>query len=267
MALTLTRGTFGPFVRFAMCYLLAALRPSLKAIAIAWERDFTFGCLPAPDFNVPALNSCMTRRTLRCCAVFLAISALLDAQPGPLLATDRASPFHPRLVVGHTHHPESVGGVRGPVVFWAEIDEAMLVALGVIGPERVDAGGAMIFVEPNAWKQPPRHLDAVHGGGTALVRHHLGVEAGRLQRRLVGYREHLVVRFGVVRQHHQCATVAARSQPLDMRRKRLALRFVEIQDPDLAADELGDPDAGMIGPRAGAADIPERAIGDQRIGS
>src|SRR5262245_55849317 len=52
-----------------------------------------------------------------------------------------------------------------------------------------------------------------------------------------------------------------------MRGERLALCLVEIEHPDLAPDELRDPDAGMIGLRAGAADVPERSIGQQRIRS
>src|SRR5262245_17346346 len=48
--------------------------------------------------------------------------------------------------------------------------------------------------------------------------------------------------------------------------QRLPLCLVVIEHADLAPDELRDPDHGMIGLRAGAADIPERPIGHQRIG-
>src|SRR6516162_5129416 len=51
-----------------------------------------------------------------------------------------------------------------------------------------------------------------------------------------------------------------------MRRKRLALRLVVIQHAYLAADELHNPNDGVIGLGASATDVPERFQRKQRIG-
>src|SRR5215475_6750436 len=115
----------------------------------------------------------------------LAISFSSDAQPSALIAAGGAAAARTWLVIGHAHHSERIGSMRGPIMFWSEIDQAMLVALGMICPQGIDARCAAFVIDPDAWKVTARDFDPVHRCRAALVRHNLSVEARRLQRRLV----------------------------------------------------------------------------------
>src|SRR6516164_9135060 len=68
---------------------------------------------------------------------------------------------------------------------------------------------------------------------------------------------HFVMRGAIMRQHHQRVFVLVSAQPLHMRRERLPLRLVVVEHSDLAADKLRNPDHGIVGLRASAADVPK----------
>jgi len=70
-------------------------------------------------------------------------------------------------------------------MFGPEINEPLLVALGVISSKGVKAGRGCFLIEPNAREKSPRSLDARGGCLSPLIRHYLYVEAGCLQRALI----------------------------------------------------------------------------------
>ena len=150
-------------------------------------------------------------------------------------------------------------------MFGTEVDQTLLISLGVIGAERVDAGLRRRLIEPDAWKQPPRRLNALCGCGSALVGHDLRLKAGSLQLAFVRHGMHFVVRGAIVWQHHQRVFVLVFAQPLDVSRERLPLRLVVVEHSDLAADKLRNPDYGIVGLCAGATDIPECLERQQRL--
>src|SRR5262252_1238016 len=102
------------------------------------------------------------------------------------------TPTTHRFLVRDAHHAESICGMARPVVLGTEIDETLLISLGVISAERVNARLRRHLIEPNAREEPARRLDTLGSRSAALVRHDLRLKAGSLQLAFVRHGMHFV---------------------------------------------------------------------------
>src|SRR5499427_1231370 len=109
------------------------------------------------------------------------------------------TPTTHRFLVRDAHHAESICGMARPVVLGTEIDETLLISLGVISAERVNARLRRHLIEPNAREEPARRLDTLGSRSAALVRNDPRFELCPLQLAFVADRVHLVVRRTIVR--------------------------------------------------------------------
>ena len=95
-------------------------------------------------------------------------------------------------------------------------------------------------------EEPTARLDTLQSGSLALVGYRGDEEAGRAHVVLEADRGDGVLPRPVMRQIAFGVAVAVRAQPFAMRFQRLAGGLVVIEHPDLAADELGDPDRRRV---------------------
>ena len=153
-----------------------------------------------------------------------------------------------------------------PVVFRPEANAPRLVPLFVVVAKRIQASGAPRGVEPDGREQSPRRLDPRRCRTASLIGNHLNREPGFPQGALVRHREHLVRLRSVVRQDAQGLVVSPAPQPAHVSGKRLALGLVVVQHPDFPSNELRHPDRAGVSLGPGAADVPERPVGHERIG-
>src|SRR6516225_1980778 len=143
-------------------------------------------------------------------------------------------------------------------MFWSEADVALLVLDLVIPAEALAAALRLAGMEDHLREVALGGLDPLPGGALALVGNDLDGEAGLAESGFIGGGEHLVAGGAVVRQDAVGAAVAVGPQPVGMEAELLADRLVVLQQADLAADELDDPDGAGVGLQAGAADVPIR---------
>ena len=59
-----------------------------------------------------------------------------------------------RRLVGHAHHAERIGAVRGPVVLRSKADVAGLVVFLMVPAERIETWRAGLCIEPDRREEP-----------------------------------------------------------------------------------------------------------------
>ena len=63
-------------------------------------------------------------------------------------------------------------------MFGAKPDKSHLILALVVSPKRFDPRLAGLFVDPDAWEQPPHRFNPAHGRTSTLVRHNLRLKLG-----------------------------------------------------------------------------------------
>jgi hypothetical protein len=87
------------------------------------------------------------------------------------------------------------------------------------------------------------------------------------RRILVAFSRDVVLVDAVMRQMDDDVLIAARAQPIHVKRQHLANRLVIIDYADLLPHPLHNPDRESVGQGTGAADVDEGAQRQQGIGS
>src|SRR5262249_49675717 len=146
-----------------------------------------------------------------------------------------------------------------PIMFWAQTDAALLVLTLVIVAKRVASIFSRRLIEPASRKNAPRRFYAHHRGtGSGILDRSAALEAGFDPVVDVTLAGDVVRRHAIVRQVDDHIFPAAPAQFVCVICERLADAFDVIQQPDLAAHELREPDRHRVRPVPRSADVEER---------
>src|SRR5262245_10628944 len=80
----------------------------------------------------------------------------VSPRPAPVAVNDF---FDRRFFVDNAHQAKGIGAMARSVMIWPQVDAPLFVELGMIGPERIEAGRTRLFVHGDAREQAPDSLD------------------------------------------------------------------------------------------------------------
>jgi hypothetical protein len=171
-----------------------------------------------------------------------------------------------RLLIRNRKAAERIGGMAEPVMLWPETDVAVLVLALMIVTERIASGFGLFVVEPAARKDATSGFDPHHRcTGAGVLDRRRAFEAGLGPVIDIALAGDVVGRHTVVRQMDHCILPTATSQLGGVISQRLTNAFDVIEQPDLAIDELRNPNRHRVGAVPGAADIEDRPDRQHRI--
>jgi hypothetical protein len=111
----------------------------------------------------------------------------------------------------------------------------------MVVPKRVEARFGRCRVEPDLREYPPHGLNPHHRRALTLVRDYMRLKTGIREVVAIPLASDGIRRNAIMRQNAERFVVAAAAKLVDVVRKDLPLPFDVVQNVDLAADPLNNP--------------------------